>query len=83
MPWKEMSIMEQKESFIAKMIRRFDTSEGRSIYSKRMGTVEPVFGHLRGTLHLDRFTVRSKKKATNQWLLYFMFITLVRFRDME
>ena len=52
------------------MKRRFDTPEGRSIYSKRMGTVEPVFGNLRGTLHLDRFTLRSKPKVNNQWLLY-------------
>ena len=59
-----------KESFTAKMKRRFDTPEGRSVYSKRMGAVEPVFGHLRGTLHLDRFTLRSKKKVNNQWLLY-------------
>jgi len=55
-----------------KMKRRFDTPEGRSIYSKRMGTVEPVFGHLRGVLHPDRFTLRSKKKVNIQWLLYCM-----------
>ncbi len=68
---------EKKESFTAKMKRRFDTPEGRSLYSKRMGIVEPVFGHLRGTLHLDRFTLhldrftlRSKKKVNNQWLFY-------------
>ncbi|MDP8219156.1 MAG: transposase [Candidatus Theseobacter exili] len=57
-------------SFTTKMKRIFDTVEGRSIYSKRMGTVEPVFGHLRGTLHLDRFTFRSRRKVNNQWLLY-------------
>ncbi len=66
----DLDKLEGKESFTAKMIRRFDTPEGRSIYSKRMGTVEPVFGHLRGTLHLDRFTLRSKPKVNNQWLLY-------------
>ncbi len=66
----DLTKLEGKESFTAKMIRRFDTPEGRSLYSKRMGTVEPVFGHLRGTLHLDRFTVRSKPKVNNQWLLY-------------
>lgn len=60
----------KKETFTSKMKRMFDTVEGRSIYSKRMGTVEPVFGHLRGTLHLDRFSFRSKKKVNNQWLLY-------------
>lgn len=63
---------DKKESFTAKMKKRFDTAEGRSIYSKRMGTVEPVFGHLRGVLHLDHFTLRSKKKVNTQWLLYCM-----------
>ena len=59
-----------KESFTSKMKKRFDTVEGRSIYSKRMGTVEPVFGHMRGVLHLDHFTLRGKKKVNAQWLLY-------------
>jgi hypothetical protein len=60
----------QKVSYTEQMKTIFDTAESRSIYSKRMGTVEPVFGHLRGTLHLDRFTLRSKKKVNSQWLLY-------------
>ena len=55
-----------KETFTAKMKRRFDTPEGRSFYSKRMGCVEPVFGHVRGVLKLDKFTLRSKKKVNNQ-----------------
>ena len=54
------------------MRRRFDTPEGRSLYSKRMGTVEPVFGHIAGVKRLNRFTLRSKKKVNNQWLLYCM-----------
>jgi transposase len=62
--------LDGKESFTAKMRKRFDTPEGRSLYSKRMGTVEPVFGHLREVLRLNRFTLRSKKKVNNQWLLY-------------
>ena len=49
---------------------KFDTPYARSIYSKRMGTVEPVFGHIAGTKKLNRFTLRSKKKVNNQWLLY-------------
>lgn len=49
---------------------RFDTPYARSVYSKRMGTVEPVFGHIAGTKKLNRFTLRSKKKVNNQWLLY-------------
>ena len=76
----DLTKLEGKESFTAKMIRRFDTPEGRSLYSKRMGNVEPVFGHLRGTLHLDRFTLRSKSKVNNQWLLYCIVHNIVKIK---
>ncbi len=51
---------------------RFDTSEARSIYSRRMGAVEPVFGDLCGTKGLNRFTVRGKTKVNTQWRLFCM-----------
>ena len=54
----------------ARMRNKFDTPEGRSIYSKRMGIIEPVFGHIRGTKKLDRFTLRGRAKVNIQWLLY-------------
>lgn len=62
----------QKISFTERMKRIFDTPESRSIYSKRMGTVEPVFGNIRSTMGLDRFTLRSKRKVNVQWLLFCM-----------
>ncbi|MBT3271871.1 MAG: IS1182 family transposase [Spirochaetales bacterium] len=61
-----------KISYTEQMKRIFDKPESRSIYSKRMGTVEPVFGNIRSTLGLDRFTLRSKKKVNVQWLLFCM-----------
>ena len=63
---------DHKISFTERMKRIFDTPESRSIHSKRMGTVEPVFGNIRSTLGLDRFTLRSKKKVNIQWLLFCM-----------
>jgi len=63
---------DQKISYTERMKRIFDTPESRSLYSKRMGTVEPVFGNIRSTLGLDRFTLRSKKKVNIQWLLFCM-----------
>ena len=59
-----------KVKYTQVMRDKFDTPYSRSIYSKRMGTIEPVFGHIRGTKKLDRFTLRGKKKVNNQWLLY-------------
>jgi transposase len=57
-------------SYTVVMRKRIDTAEARSIYSKRMGTVEPVFGHLAGTKRLNRFTLRGKDKVNTQWMLY-------------
>ncbi|MFY0658404.1 MAG: transposase, partial [Neptunomonas phycophila] len=36
---------------------------GRHIYSKRLGTVEPVFGNLESNKGLKRFTLRGKEKV--------------------
>ena len=52
------------------MKEKIDTEHGRAIYSKRIGTVEPVFAHMRYALKLDRFTVRGIKKVDTQWKLF-------------
>lgn len=49
---------------------KIDTAEGREIYSRRMGIVEPVFGNIRYCKGLHRFTLRSKVKVNVQWVLY-------------
>jgi Transposase DDE domain len=59
-----------KLNYTVLMQKRIDTVQARSLYSKRMGTVEPVFGHLAGTKRLNRFTLRGKDKVNTQWLLY-------------
>jgi hypothetical protein len=52
------------------MRSKIDTIEGREIYSRRMGIVEPVFGNIRCCKRLTRFTLRSKGKVNVQWVLY-------------
>ena len=53
----------------AAMKQKIDSPRGRAIYSRRLGTVEPVFAHLRGR-GLHRFTLRSRRKVDTQWKLY-------------
>ena len=48
---------------------RIDTREGRLLYRRRLGIVEPVFGNLH-THHLRRFTLRSRRKVDAQWKLF-------------
>jgi len=50
---------------------KFDTPFGRDIYSRRMGTVEPVFGNLQNK-GMRRFTLRGQKKVSAQWKLFTM-----------
>lgn len=52
------------------MKRAIDSARGRSIYSQRIATVEPVFANIRHTKRLDRFTLRGKEKVGTQWRLY-------------
>jgi transposase len=54
------------------MRQAIDSSQGRALYSKRMGTVEPVFANLRYNKRLNRFTLRGKCKVNTQWHLYCM-----------
>ena len=49
------------------MKEKIDSDRGRAIYSKRIGTVEPVFANLRHILKFGRFTLRSKMKVNIQW----------------
>jgi len=50
---------------------KFDTPFGREIYSRRMGTVEPVFANTQNK-GMRRFTLRGQKKVSAQWKLYTM-----------
>jgi len=58
------------ENAMEKMKQKIDSPSGRQIYSKRLGTVEPVFGNIRHTLRLVRFSLRGKLKVNSQWLLF-------------
>ncbi len=68
----EKGIQDDKKSFTQQMIERFDSPRGQFFYSRRMGTVEPVFAHMQHTLGLDRFTLRGRAKVDIQWKLFCM-----------
>lgn len=58
------------ETHTARMKRRIDSPEGRTRYSRRFGTVEPVFGNLCYNKGLARFTLRGGAKVDGQWKLF-------------
>ncbi|KKK93939.1 hypothetical protein LCGC14_2687870, partial [marine sediment metagenome] len=59
-------------SDIDRMKEKIDSDEGRHTYSKRLGTIEPVFGNINTTKRLNRFSLRGKTKVNAQWLMFCM-----------
>ena len=60
----------KRNSFAEKMKRKIDSVAGRAIYSMRLAIGEPPFAHIRSTIGLNRFTLRSKQKVNIQWNLF-------------
>jgi len=54
----------------ARMRSAIDSPRGRSLYSRRIATVEPVFANIRHHKRMSRFTLRGKTKVSTQWQLY-------------
>ena len=44
--------------------------EGQAKCGQRFATVEPVFGNLRHSKQLNRFTLRGQEKVDAQWKVY-------------
>jgi hypothetical protein len=46
-------------SYTDKMKIKIDSSAGRRQYSKRLGTIEPVFGNITVNKDMNKFTLRG------------------------
>jgi len=53
------------------MRQKFGSPPGREIYSRGMGTVEPVFANIQNKW-MRRFTLRGQRKVSAQWKLFAM-----------
>jgi transposase len=60
----------QLPNVIDEMKARIDTQQGRRIYARRLGIVEPVFADICVHKRMHRFTLRSKRKVDVQWRLF-------------
>jgi transposase len=59
-----------KPNPIDEMKAKIDSEQGKRIYARRLGIVEPVFANLCVHKRMNRFTLRSKQKVNVQWKLY-------------
>jgi hypothetical protein len=69
---------EQKAGVIERMKHKIDSAFGRHVYSQRLGTVEPVFGHLTEAIGIKRFSRRGRKKVDGQWKLMMMLRNILK-----
>jgi hypothetical protein len=72
---KEVSFLnegQEKITCLDLMKQKIDSPEGRRMYSRRMWTIEPVFGNITSNKGLSRIGLRGEAKATAQWLMYCM-----------
>jgi transposase len=60
------------ETITSAMKHKIDTREGRAIYSRRLGIVEPVFANIAAQKGMNRSTLRGTEKVNTQWKLYCM-----------
>lgn len=63
---------QKQTSYLDLMKEKIDSESGRRIYSRRMWTIEPVFGNITSNKRLNRLSLRGEEKCTAQWLLYCM-----------
>jgi transposase len=60
----------QEPNIIEEMKTKIDTEQGKRIYARRLGVVEPVFANICVHKRMHRFTVRTKLKVDVQWRLF-------------
>jgi transposase len=55
---------------IDEMKAKIDSEQGKRIYARRLGIVEPVFANICVQKHMNRLTLRSKLKVDIQWMMF-------------
>lgn len=65
-----IQVQNQSPNLIDEMKAKIDSQEGKRIYGRRLGIVEPVFSNICVQKRMHRFTLRSKLKVDVQWRLF-------------
>lgn len=63
-------VQTQPPNLIDEMKAKIDTDQGKRIYARRLGIVEPVFANICVQKRMNHFTLRSKSKVDVQWQLF-------------
>ena len=60
---------EDNHNYLDLMKQKIDSEQGRAVYSRRMWTIEPVFGNITSNKGFKKLTLRGKAKVTCQWTI--------------
>lgn len=61
---------EDNVSYLDLMKQKIDSEQGRKNYSRRMWTIEPVFGNITSNKGANKLTLRGQTKVTCQWVMH-------------
>ncbi len=62
-----IQVESQQPNLIDQMKAKIDCEEGKRIYARRLGIIEPVFSNICVQKRMHRFTLRSKLEEDVQW----------------
>jgi hypothetical protein len=65
-----IQVESMQPNLIDEMKAKIDSEEGKRIYARRLGIVEPVFANICVQKRMNRFTLRTKLKVDVQWRLF-------------
>ena len=65
-----IQVESQSPNLIDAMKAKIDSEDGKRIYARRLGIVEPVFSNICVQKRMNRFTLRTKLKVDVQWRLF-------------
>jgi transposase len=65
-----LSVRVDEPNVLDEMKAKIDSPQGKEIYARRLGIVEPVFANICVHKHMNHFTLRSKSKVDVQWRLF-------------
>lgn len=60
---------DHNKNYMDLMKAKVDSEQGREDYTRRMWTVEPVFGNICSNHGIHKLTLRGKAKLTCQWMI--------------
>ena len=67
-----------KTEKLAKLQEKMKLPESKQIYSKRMGTVEAVFGYIKQQMNFRQFNLRGLEKVSGEWKLIMLAYNMKR-----